>query len=236
MSAVPWTKPERAGDVIVIGLLEHRLPHLTGQEVATGRKLWSRPMSPSSVVRGIAMSFRVRDGIVEFLEGKAKLRTMKATVTSVRAATGGVIARTSAGEFDSYPSACDHDEQSTCVEFDGRMFQLGKDRRTLRTVPTPPSADLAWMQQIGPYGLVRFREPGDAVGLASVDGTKVHWRASESEIFGPGFSTNGGRRPGLGRSWRHLPWCSCRALYKIGCELSTGTDRWWIRGPWMPCT
>lgn len=192
VDGVPWTEPQQVGDVVVLGLLYRDLPYLTGLDAATGRKLWAHPMSPSAVLRGMSMDFQVRDGIVEFLEGSKRPSTMEATLTSVRASTGEVIARTEAKQFDSYPDECDHDQQQTCVSSDGVTLQLSKDRRSLSKVSSPASADLKWMQDIGPYGLVRYLERSGAVGLASVEGATVRWKVTEQEAFGPGFSTNGG--------------------------------------------
>lgn len=189
----PISQVEVASGVPVLITKAGLSPSLVGLDQQSGRVTWKRPLTSSGIEPGIDLSFYVTtSGQVAFLApspGRSDLATLM--VVDPRESSK-VVFRSSPEVFASYPTECEGSE-GICLDIKegpaSGAVRLAPGSRDLQSAG--PSAGEGGAS-IGPAGLVRYVNGNGIQHISRREGSRVIWDRSETEMFGPGFTTNGG--------------------------------------------
>ncbi|MDN5765777.1 MAG: hypothetical protein L0H96_07905 [Humibacillus sp.] len=189
----PMSQVEMASGVPVLVTKVGPTPTLVGLDPTTGTVKWQRPLTSSGVVPGIALSFHVaKSGQVAYLAPASDGASSARLVVIDPRGGSSEVARSSMRVFLSYPNDC---EEATGICLDvqdgggGRPLRLAPGARDLVATAGPAASGRS---SIGPGGLVRYQAADGTLRIARQVGEKRLWDRSETEVFGNGYSTNGG--------------------------------------------
>lgn len=189
----PISQVEVASGVPVLVTRVGPTPTLVGLDPTTGAVKWQRPLTSSGIVPGIALSFHVtKAGQVAYLTPASDGASSARLVVVDPRGGSSETARSSTRVFLSYPDDCE-EATGICVDVqdgdNGRPLRLAPGARDLAATAAPTASTRS---SIGPGGLVRYQAGDGTVRIARQVGAKLLWDRSETEIFGSGYSTNGG--------------------------------------------
>lgn len=195
--------PVAAGNVAVVYSTAGGDLFLNGVDAATGRTLWTRPAHPGEVVTGIAITPEVVDGpdggpLVPYLRPATPPGRLRAELAVADPVSGADVAATGTLLIGSPPDAC-LDGRDVCLRardtpdeyYERRRLRLDDGR--LVTEPEPaPGFDA---RDIGDELSIVTDEQRQY--LARIDSTGLLWKQPIEDLFGPGYSFNGGWGFGL---------------------------------------
>lgn len=190
-------QPVAAGDVALVYVAQAQELALVGVDAATGEQLWSQPASPGAVITGIAVAPKV----VESADGKPLAAYFRPDPTGNLFArlvladprTGQDVVASQPMLFSSTPDECP-DDQDVCArarpgdQEPAATFRLRLADGSL--VPEPDRVE-GLIRGIGPEGISDVRL-AEVEYLARVEDGAVVWQTPIDELFGPGYSTDGG--------------------------------------------
>ncbi len=236
-AAQPLGQPVAVGDGVAVYVLRGSVLSIEVVDAATGKIRWQRPAATGAAAAGIEISPVLVGGHLVYLRPVQGSMTTTSVVVA-DAVTGKDIAVSQHDyRVGSRPVSCQH---SVCFS-----VYVGTDQQAVNMDPATGQVISAGAgtggRSIGPEGLQSVQDPDRPETLTRTKDSRTVWSTPLTNIFGDGYSTNGGwefhvlpkQNMLIGSVGAYDPDQPFRgdinlgtALKMAGIDLATGARRW----------